>query len=224
LDWEGNLFVGAVVVVFGCAGLCRVRERNVRGLLGVLVVALLIALGDRTPFFGLFYKWLPGFAGFRIHARAGLLVVLVLTCAAGIWLSRPHPSLRAAWTYLFGVPIRYAIIGLVFLQSADLLQGTWEIKRFMISSARLALETPLQLSFVRTLPAELRKAGLMEPLQPAPRVCVTPSLVPVNYGMIYHYSSFDAACSLFLRRPWDYLHTVLGIAPGENKGSISSLV
>jgi hypothetical protein len=224
LDWEGNLFVGAVVVVLGCAGLCRVRERNVRGLLGVLVVALLIALGDRTPFFGLFYKWLPGFAGFRFHARATLLVGLVLICAAGIWLSRPHPRLRGWWTRLFGVPIRYAIIGLVLIQSVDLLQGTWETKRIFTYAALLTLGAPVGPPFVETLAAELRKSGLVEPFQPPPRVCVLPPLVPRNYGMIYRYSSFDAYWPLFLGRPWDYLHAVLGIPPREDKGNLSPLV
>jgi tetratricopeptide (TPR) repeat protein len=222
-SWESNLFVGAIVVLSGCAGLCLVRERNVRGLLGVLVIALLIALGDRTPFFGLLYKWLPGFASFRIHARAALLVVLVLICASGIWLSRPHPRLRAAWNTLFGVPIRYALIGLVLLQSVDLLQGTWETKRVVTYAALFTL-APLEHTFVRSLVAELRKAGLMEPLQPPPRVCVAPSLVPANYGMIYHYSHFDANCSLFLRRPWDYLHAMLGIPPEGSRGYLAPVV
>ena len=42
--------------------------------------------------------------------------------------------------------------------------------------------------------------------------------------MIYGYSAFDADCSLFLRRPWDYLHAVLGITPPIEKGSLSRQV
>jgi hypothetical protein len=42
--------------------------------------------------------------------------------------------------------------------------------------------------------------------------------------MIYHYGNFDAACSLFVRRPWDYLHAVLGIPPAIEKGSLSRQV
>jgi hypothetical protein len=220
VSWESNLFVGAIVVVAGCAGLCRVHERNVRGLLGVAVVALLIALGDRTPLFGLFYHALPGFAGFRLHARAALLIVLVLNCTAGIWLSRPHARLRAWWTRLFGLPVRYGLIGLFLLQATDLLLGTWEIKRIIHPAARFTL-APIDEGFVQTLAAELRQAGLLERLRPPPRVCIAPSLIPANYGMIYRYSSFDANCSLFLRRPWDYLHGVLGIPPEQSKGFLA---
>jgi hypothetical protein len=63
--------------------------------------------------------------------------------------------------------------------------------------------------------AQLREAGLLEPSRPPPRVCVPTGLVPVNYAMVYRYSNFDAYCSLFLRRPWEYLHAVLGIKPSE---------
>jgi hypothetical protein len=65
---------------------------------------------------------------------------------------------------------------------------------------------------------------LIKPFLPPPRVCVPPSFVPVNYGMIYHYGHFDAGGSLFLRRPWDYLHVMLGIPPPIEKGSVSPQV
>jgi hypothetical protein len=159
VNWESNLFVGTIVVVLGLAGLCRVRERNVRGLLGVLVIGLLIGAGRNTPCFALFYKWLPGFAGFRIHARAALLVVLVLICAAGIWLGRPHPRLQVWWNRLFGIPIRYAVIGLVVLQALDLLQGTWMIKRVYTYAAIMILQAPADTRASAAGTAETRAAG-----------------------------------------------------------------
>ena len=220
VNWENNLFVGTIVVLLGLAGLCRVRERNVRGLLGVLVMGLLIAAGRNTPCFPLFYKWLPGFAGFRYHQRAALLVVLGLICGAGIWLGRPHPRIRDWWNRRLGVPIRYAVMALVLLQALDLLQGTWMIKKVYTYAANMILQAPTERSFERTLAEELRRDGWMTPFQPPPRVCVPPSLIPANYGMIYGYSSFDAVCVPFMRRPWDYLHAVLGITPTMDKVSL----
>ena len=224
VNWECNLFVGSIVVLLGLAGLCRVRERNVRGLLGVLVMGLLISAGNSTPFFGLFYNWLPGFAGFRYHERAALLVVLVLICGTGIWLGRPHPRIQDWWNRCFGIPIRYAVIVLVLLQALDLLQGTWMIKKVFTYAADLILHAPVERSFERTLAEKLRREGWITPFQPPPRVCVPPSLVPANYGMIYRYSNFDAACVPFVRRPWDYLHAVLGITPAMDKVSLSQQV
>jgi len=205
INWEMNLFVGPIVLLLGLAGLCLGRDRNVRGLLAVLVVALLIALGDNTPFFQLFYRWLPGFAGFRCHARAAALVVLVLSCTAGIWLSRPHLRLRHL---LPGIGI-----GLICLQGLGLLWGTWFIKRIYNYSAVYGTSPthPVQ----TTLVAQLREQGLLQPFREPPRVCAPPLVVPANCAMVYRYSTFDAYTSLFLRRPWDYLHAMLGIHPPE---------
>lgn len=43
------------------------------------------------------------------------------------------------------------------------------------------------------------------------RVLLNSHAVPESYGMIHDYSSPDAYTSLFLKRPWDYLHAMLGI-------------
>jgi Bacterial membrane protein YfhO len=212
-NWETNLFVGAIVVGLGVAGLCRVREPNVRGLLGVLVAGLLIALGDNTPAFKLFYRWLPGFAGFRCHSRAGFLAAFVLICASGIWLSRPHPRLRAFWTSRFNFPLRYLAIGLVLLQTLDLLHATRQIQT-AYSFVNIT-HLPPDYAFQPVLIEQLQAAGLMEKSQPPPRVCVPTVYVPANNAMMYRYSSFDAYFSLFLRRPWDYLHLMLGLTPPE---------
>jgi hypothetical protein len=213
INWEMNLFVGPIVLLLGLAGLCLVRERNVRGLLAVLVVALLIAVGDSTPFFWLFYRWLPGFAGFRCYARAGLLVVLVLVCTSGIWLSQPHPYLRAMWTENFNSPVRHVIWGLFLIQGLGLVYATWVIKRTY--NFATVFHYSSDYPFQQTLVAQLRERGLMQPFGPPPRVCVPWSLAPANSAMIYRYSTFDAYTSLFLRRPWDYLHGILGIRPPE---------
>jgi hypothetical protein len=217
INWEVNLFVGPIVLLLGLAGLCLVRERAVRGLLMVLVVALLIAVGDKTPFFGLFYRWLPGFASFRCHARAAVLVVLVLTCTTGIWLSRRHPWLRTMWTNKFNYPVGYVISGLVCLQVLNLVYATWVMKRTYTYSNINGV--PPDHPFQKILLAQLRRQDLMQPLQPPPRVCVPQWDVPPNYAMLYRYSNFDGNCSLFSRRPWDYLHAMLGIRPSKIRNS-----
>ena len=55
-----------------------------------------------------------------------------------------------------------------------------------------------------------------------PRVLIDSHAVPENYGMIHGYSSPDAYTSLFLKRPWDYLHALAGIpAPTLNNTYLS---
>src|SRR2546425_1088821 len=115
-DWEPNLFIGMPMFLAGLSGLFSVRDRNIRGLLGLALVAIVVGLGNSTPLFGLFYKWLPGYSSFRSHVRMGLLVVLALLCSAGIWLSKPHPWLRALLSPVTGLRAKYLFGLFIFLQ------------------------------------------------------------------------------------------------------------
>jgi hypothetical protein len=217
IDWEKNVFVGPVLLGLGLMGLARVQERNVRGLLAVLAAALLMALGDNTPLFPLLYKCLPGFAGFRLHARAGSLLVLALACAAGVWLSRSHPKLKAAWNDHFDLPLRFVVGGIVLLHLASAVAGalqmrdTYTFETIMRSSP----DFPFQARLIE----QMNEARLLKPSLAPPRVCVPYWLVPANYAMIYRYSSFDAYTSLFLRRPWDYLHAARRLQPPALKNT-----
>lgn len=57
----------------------------------------------------------------------------------------------------------------------------------------------------------LEKNHPRKPGDPPPRVVINSHAVPESYGMIHDYSSPDAYTSLFLKRPWDYLHGMVGI-------------
>jgi hypothetical protein len=89
VNWVDNLYPGIWLTLAGLAGLTRVRDRNVRGLLAVCLVSLLVAAGDRTPAFAVLYHLLPGVSMFRLHARMAVLIVLALALAAALVLSRP---------------------------------------------------------------------------------------------------------------------------------------
>ena len=209
-----NLFVGALVVVPGCAGCAACANERAR-LAGVLVVGLLIAAGQQHAVlrvsFTIGFPALPVSGPIRAQA---LLVVLVLICASGIWLSRPHPWLQAIWSRAFkNIPAHHLFIGLVVLQTLDLLRGTQQIK-VNYSFSRI-YHFSGAFPFEGILVKQLREAGLLEKFQPPPRVCVPRQLVPANNAMIHRYSNFDADFSLFLRRDWDYLHRMLDLQPSE---------
>jgi len=128
VNWEMNLFIGLPLLALGLFGLCGLRDRNVRALLGVFIIGLLVALGANTPFFEVFYRYLPGYSMLRVHSRAGVLVVFALVCAAGVWLSRPHPHLRSLIAANFGLPVRYLVVLVIGFHLLLLLYGTWTIK------------------------------------------------------------------------------------------------
>jgi hypothetical protein len=107
--WEVNLYAGLLPVVAGVAGLVRLRDPNVRGLLLAGLAGALVAAGTRTPAFVLLYHGVPGLSSFHIHSRAAVLVVFALLLGAGMFLSRAH-SLRRTLVVL-GVGVGVAVVG-----------------------------------------------------------------------------------------------------------------
>ena len=87
---NAQLYAGLVPLFAGLGGLARVRDRNVRALCLLLAFALLLAAGEATPVFRLFFHVLPGMGWLRIHARATVLVTLACVLSAGLFLSRVH--------------------------------------------------------------------------------------------------------------------------------------
>ena len=103
--WEVNLYAGLLPVVAGVAGLLRLRDPDVRGLLLAGVAGALVAAGTRTPAFALLYYVVPGLSSFHIHSRAAMLVVFALVLGAGLFLSRVVPPGRAAVGLGLGVAV-----------------------------------------------------------------------------------------------------------------------
>ena len=98
---NAQLYAGIAACVLGVCGLLCLRNRNMRALLILTVFAALLAAGNATPFFKLFFHTLPGLSAFRLHSRATIFVTLSLVLGAGFFLSRPSPRPRAdAFTVL----------------------------------------------------------------------------------------------------------------------------
>jgi hypothetical protein len=94
---NGQFYAGLIPLLAGLCGFFYVRDRNVRALLFVALFAALLAAGDRTPAFRLFYHVIPGLGWFRIHARASVLVTTAFVLAAGLFFSRPVSRRMAVW-------------------------------------------------------------------------------------------------------------------------------
>ena len=92
---NAQLYAGVTASVLGVCGFLRLRDRNIRALLALGLFAALLAAGNATPFFKLFFHTIPGLSAFRIHSRATIFVTLPLVLAAGFFLSRPSLRPRA---------------------------------------------------------------------------------------------------------------------------------
>jgi hypothetical protein len=113
LDNTSSLFCGTAVLVAGVAALVRPRERNLRALVGLALFSVLLALGERTPFFRLCYELLPGCASFRLHSRMMVMVALALLAGTGLFVSRPADAR--------GGDVRFALVSATVLVAAVLL-------------------------------------------------------------------------------------------------------
>ena len=87
---NAQTYAGVVAFLLAPCALARWRQPNARSLLLGFVGAALLAAGNATPVFSLFYHLIPGLAHFRIPARASVLMTLAMVLAAGItWSARP---------------------------------------------------------------------------------------------------------------------------------------
>lgn len=95
--WESYLYCGALTAALAlfALGACR-RDPRVRRLVGLALVALLVALGHHTPVFGFVWRHVPGMSGFRLPQRYLCIVVCtwVLLAARGLTLVERWLSLK----------------------------------------------------------------------------------------------------------------------------------
>lgn len=82
VNWEYDVRIGFTGVTGGLLALRRWRDPAMRGWILMGGLGVLIAAGNSTPAFTVLYHALPGFSGFRIPARAGVLLVVALIAAA----------------------------------------------------------------------------------------------------------------------------------------------
>jgi len=89
---NAQLYAGLVPLLAGLCGILFLRDRNVRGLLVLVLFGVFLAAGEQTPIFRLFFHTIPGVGWLRIHSRATVLVTIALVLAAGLFFSRKHST------------------------------------------------------------------------------------------------------------------------------------
>ena len=102
---ERRLFPGLLALLLGGIGLWAARQRiDAWMYVAVLVTSAVLALGTRTPVYGVVLSLLPPLRGLRVPARFGMVMALALAVLAGLgtsWvLSRTG---RPTWRHTLGL-------------------------------------------------------------------------------------------------------------------------
>lgn len=149
------------------------RRRTILPLAAGGCVALLLSLGRATPFFGL-YRWLPGFAMFRLPVRLWILVVFAasLAAAAGVGLIEARARYRGRMLSILGTLV--FCMGLVFSFRALQAAGANPSE----ATASKALRSPLGLSDLLPVGGEVLSLAL------PPSIAGPASLVPLALSAI----------------------------------------
>jgi hypothetical protein len=86
--WEMCLFIGVSGLALAVYGAIRGKRELRRGLIPLLAIMLVLALGANTPLFKLLYHWAPGFDRFRANAKFIIEASLFMVMLAGAGLDR----------------------------------------------------------------------------------------------------------------------------------------
>jgi hypothetical protein len=188
---EFNQYAGVVMVLAALAFLTRHATKTVLALWLVAFVGLVLASGDRLPVLAWLADHLPGFGAMRYPSRYGQLVVLALTLAGALGLSR-FTSGRTA--LIFG-GMHVALLGWAAI------------------SASINYQLPPKTYWDDELREDLAKHGLLPPNGVPPRIAFDPGKVRANSGMVHGFSTLDGFANPMLRNVWISMHREAGVLP-----------
>lgn len=112
---NAQFYAGLIPLIAGLCALVRVRDRNVRALYVLAAFAALLAAGEATPVFRVFFHVIPGVGWLRIHCRASVLVTLTFVLAAGLFFSQSHS--RRSTLAVVGTALCVGLVAVVFCLS-----------------------------------------------------------------------------------------------------------
>jgi hypothetical protein len=119
--WEASAFIGVLGLVLAVYGIFRANPAGKRALLVTAGVALLLALGDNTPLYGLLFDWLPWYGRFRGAGKFVFVTLLIGALFAAGGLDRMLRSRAMPRAAVWGATGAAAAAGAaaIVLQSVD---------------------------------------------------------------------------------------------------------
>lgn len=136
---------------------------------------------------------LPGYGVFRMPSRSAFLFTLATVMLAVVYFNKADLTrwkLRAG-----GLVLIFTMGSILWMQPS--------LRRWYVLPETFPYEPQ-----VATIAARLRSEAGGAP----PRIFVSPRFARENSGMLTGHSSFTGYVSLYLARPWAYVHKIAGLA------------
>jgi len=180
--WEDAIYVGILPVLLALVAAvrgARGRGRHVRMtrfLLPVIAVAVLLALGDRTPVFPWLFRTIPTFSLFQAPARWMLLLVFGLALLGGAGAS--------AWAKVEGRALYWSRLGTA---GAGAVAGAAWLARLVLTDVEPTLVRALSIAgvwlFLAGVLVLLRRAEAGRPWSAAVALVIVADLVVAGAGL-----------------------------------------
>lgn len=110
-QWEMCVFIGVSGLALAIYGAARGRRELRRGLIPLLAIMLVLALGANTPLFKFLYYGVPGFDRFRANAKFIIEASLFMVMLAGAGLDRLLGDPKGTKWLALGLFVAFIIVG-----------------------------------------------------------------------------------------------------------------
>ena len=115
---EESFYAGTFFVLTGLLALRALHNKNIRGLLCVVLGGLMIGTSPHTPLFDVFFDFLPGYSRGHHQSRHGLSILFALLLLSGFWLDQIKTR-RRDFVLILGALLCIALPSLLASKNAD---------------------------------------------------------------------------------------------------------
>jgi len=118
-DWEYGCYVGILTIILSLIGWLSSNSNQKWNFGVIIILALTMMLGEYTPIYKFYYRYVPLISTFRIPARCVVILILILSILSGI-------GAQFVFEKNFNRKNFIAIVGLLFVCAIVIFLSAWK--------------------------------------------------------------------------------------------------
>lgn len=151
--WEDAIYLGIMPLMFALYALITARRNkkihlgDIVFLFALLITSVELALGNNTPIFPFFYRYIPGFNFFQAPARILIGYTFAVSLLAGIGADQWKESNRKRYWSRLGIAGSFAVMILGIIGAATLT----DVRPLTIATSLIGVAAVSAVTFILTL-------------------------------------------------------------------------